>query len=156
MRGTKLVSSISEFKKFRKQTNPISIQKTTGHHFASSRVGGHRIISSENHWEAFPNTKHYSTSDSSFVTFSFLYHYSTIWDTSFLVSVDSKPFFFPSVFFLFFCFCFYRQTVAGATEKVASDIAGRKGFLTTLYLASPSTGLSVIILDCAWLLLYIP
>ena len=100
---TKLVSSISKFEKFGKQTNPISTQKTTGNHFASSRVGGHRITSSENQWEAFRNTKHYRTSDSCFVAFFFfLYHYSTIWGTSFLVSGDSKPFFFPSVFLFFF------------------------------------------------------
>ena len=85
---TKLLSSISKFKKFRKQTNPISTQKTTGNHFASSRVGGHQITSCENHWEAFWNTKHYSTSNSCFVAFSFLYHYSKIWGTSFLVSLD--------------------------------------------------------------------
>ena len=68
---TKLVSSISEFEKFGKQTNPISTQKTTGNHFAFSRVGGHRITSSENQWEAFRNTKHYRTSDSCFVAFFF-------------------------------------------------------------------------------------
>ena len=48
-----------------------------------------------------------------------------------MVSVDSKPFFFPYVFFLLLFF-FNQQTVAGATEKVAGNIAGCRHFLITL------------------------
>ena len=46
-----------------------------------------------------------------------------------------KTFLFSFSFLSFFCFLFflfYRRTVAGATEKVGRDIAGRQRFLKTL------------------------
>ena len=94
-----------------------------------ARVGGHRITSSENQWEAFRNTKHYRTSDSCFVAFFFslsLLHNMRHFILGFR---RFKTFLFSFSFHFFF---FNRRTVAGATEKVAGDIAGRRRFLTTL------------------------
>ena len=126
---TKLVSSISEFEKFGKQTNTISTQKTTGNHFASSRVGGHRITSSENQWEAFRNTKHYRTSDSCFCCVFFFFIITPQYEAfhSWFQEIQNLSFFLQFSFFFF-----NRRTVAGATGKVAGDIAGRRRFLTTL------------------------